>query len=160
MDPVSISLAFAAAQAAVKNIKAAMQLGKDINSLLGEFSNFFSHADTVHVGSSRLKQKGLTNAEINRQALETAMHSRALREAEKDLKDMLYWSGNADVWVEMMAERVRLMKERNAAETAALNAKTAHNVKMADMIMNAILAMLGVFIAWICSAITWTAFTK
>jgi len=39
-----------------------------------------------------------------------------LREHEKELKDILFYSGNAQVWEEMMAERARLIKERNTLE--------------------------------------------
>jgi len=44
------------------------------------------------------------------------MASKALREHEKELKDILFYSGNAPVWEEMMAERTRLIKERNTLE--------------------------------------------
>jgi hypothetical protein len=39
-----------------------------------------------------------------------------LREHEKELKDILFYSGNAQVWEEMMAERTRLKKERDFLE--------------------------------------------
>jgi len=39
-----------------------------------------------------------------------------LREHEKELKDILFYSGNAPVWEEMMSEQTRLTKERNALE--------------------------------------------
>ena len=41
MDPITIGLAFTAAQSAVGYIKQAIALGKDINSLSGQFSKFF-----------------------------------------------------------------------------------------------------------------------
>jgi len=159
MDPISIALAFAAAQTAVKNIKAAVQTGKDIYSLVGEFSDFFSHADAVHVGNNVIKQTSLTNSQINKHALETAMRSKVLRDAERELKDMLIWSGNGDVWTEMMKERVRLMKERNAHEAAARDAKAASNSKLADIIINSMLGVVSLYIAWMIWAIGWHTFT-
>jgi len=36
---------------------------------------------------------------------------------------MLIWSGNKDVWDEMMRERIRMYKERAAQESKALQAK-------------------------------------
>jgi hypothetical protein len=54
----------------------------------------------------------MSNAEINAKALEMAMQSRALRAHEKELKDILFWSGNAEVYYEMQAERRRMMEER------------------------------------------------
>lgn len=135
IDPFT---AFAMAQGAVKGIKAAIALGKDIKSLYKEFGAFYQSADEVHIASSkmRISNIGKTDAQINRQSLEIAMASKALRDNERELKDMLYWSGNDDVWKEMMAERVRMMKERNAAEQAIVDKKQKDREAMAQMFMN------------------------
>ena len=119
IDPFT---AFAMAQGAVKGIKAAIQLGKDVNGLYKEFSTFFQSADEVHRASTKMKMDniGKSDAQINDQALQIAMASKALRDHEKELKDLLYWSGNAQVWDEMQAERLRMMKERNAAKKLAI----------------------------------------
>ena len=115
IDPFT---AFAMAQGAVKGIKAAIALGKDINGLIGEFSKFYHHADQVHIASTEMKIASInkSNAQISSDALKIAMASKALRDYEKELKDILFWSGNAPVWEEMMAERTRMTKERAAAE--------------------------------------------
>jgi hypothetical protein len=135
IDPVT---AFAIAQGAVKGIKAAIALGKDVKSLYKEFGSFYQSADEVHIASSKMRigNIGKTDAQINRQSLEIAMASKALRDNERELKDMLYWSGNDDVWKEMMAERVRMMKERNAAEQAIVDKRQKDKEAMAQMFMN------------------------
>ena len=86
MDPITIGLAFTAAQAAVSQIKQAVALGKDIHSLVGQFSKFFQSADTVHTASikARISNIGKSDAELGRQALEFAMHSDKLRESRQD----------------------------------------------------------------------------
>jgi hypothetical protein len=111
IDPFT---AFAMAQAAVAGIKKAVQLGKDINGLINEFSKFYRAADDLHHSATKAKLESIrmSNAEINAKALEMAMASRALRVHEKELKDILFWSGNADVYYEMQAERRRMMEER------------------------------------------------
>lgn len=141
IDPFT---AFAMAQGAVKGIKAAIQLGKDVNGLYKEFSTFFQSADEVHRASSKMRMDniGKTDAQINDQALQIAMQSKQLRDSEKELKDLLFWSGNAPVWEEMMAERVRMMKERNAAEKAIADKKQKDKEAMAELIMN-ILYLIG-----------------
>ena len=53
MDPITIGLAFTAAQTAVSHIKKAIALGKDINGLVGEFSKFFDSADSIHRARSK-----------------------------------------------------------------------------------------------------------
>ena len=135
IDPFT---AFAMAQGAVKGIKAAIQLGKDVNGLYKEFSTFFQSADEVHRASTKMRMDniGKSDAQINDQALQIAMQSKQLRDSEKELKDLLFWSGNAPVWEEMMAERVRMMKERNAAEKAIADKKQKDKEAMAEMLMN------------------------
>lgn len=129
------------AQGAVKGIKAAMQLGKDVSSLYKEFGTFFQSSDAVHAASARLKMDniGKTDAQISDAALQIAMASKALRDTERELKDLLYWSGNAQVWDDMIKERVRMMKERNAAEAAIAKIKHQKKEAIADAILNAML---------------------
>jgi len=135
IDPFT---AFALAQGAVKGIKAAIQLGKDVNGLYKEFSTFFQSADEVHRASTKMRidNIGKTDAQISDQALQIAMQSKQLRDHEKELKDLLFWSGNAQVWEEMQAERLRMMKERNAAEKAIAEKKQKDREAMAELFMN------------------------
>jgi VIT1/CCC1 family predicted Fe2+/Mn2+ transporter len=135
IDPFT---AFALAQGAVKGIKAAIQLGKDVNGLYKEFSTFFQSADEVHRASTKMRidNIGKTDAQISDQALQIAMQSKQLRDHEKELKDLLFWSGNAQVWEEMQAERLRMMKERNAAEKAIADKKQKDREAMTELFMN------------------------
>lgn len=147
IDPFT---AFAMAQGAVKGIKAAMQLGKDVTGLYKEFSTFFQSADAVHAATSKMRMDsvGKSDAQIGGEALQIAMASKALRDNERELKDLLYWSGNAQVWDDMMKERVRMMKERNAAEAAIAKVKQQKKEDLANGIMNGLvfLGALGVVI--------------
>lgn len=140
MDPITIGLAFTAAQSAVGHIKQAIALGKDINGLVGEFSKFFESSDVIH--REKIKQKakgqllGKTDAELGKEALQIAMHSDALRQAERELKDMIVWNlGKPEVWDQMIKERTRLFKERAEAERVEEERKLAHKKKMADQFM-------------------------
>jgi hypothetical protein len=146
MDPITIGLAFTAAQAAVGQIKQAIALGKDINSLIGQFGAFFSSADAVHAASikAKINNIGKSDAELGRQALEYAMHSNKLREDERALKDMIYWQlGKPEIWQEMIAERTRLIKQRQAEEKAIADAKQKHKEKMAQFGMTALYFLAG-----------------
>ena len=137
MDPITIGLAFAAAQSAVGHIKQAIALGKDINSLVGQFSKFFESSDSIHRERIKLKAKanilGKTDAELGHEALQIAMHSDALRQAERDLKDMILWQlGKPQIWEQMIAERNRLFKARADAQRAEEERELAHKKKVAD----------------------------
>jgi hypothetical protein len=140
MDPITIGLAFATAQSAVGHIKQAIALGKDINSLVGQFGKFFESADSIH--RARMKEKikgnslGKTDAELGREALQIAMHSDALREAERELKNMIVWNlGKPEIWEHMIQERTRLFKERAEAERAEAKKQLEHKKKIAEQFM-------------------------
>jgi hypothetical protein len=148
MDPITIGLAFTAAQSAVSYIKQAVALGKDINSLAGQFSKFFESSDTIHRERTKLKAKanilGKTDAELGHEALQIAMHSDALRQAERDLKDMIFWQlGKPELWEHMIKERTRLFKERAEAEREEDKRQLAHKKKMADMLMTGMYFLAG-----------------
>ena len=115
MDPLTI---YAGAQATMAGIKGAIALGKDINSLMGDVSKFFSMAEQVHIGATKKKIESIkkSDSDIAAEALQIAWASKKLREDERYLKDMLIWSGNDDVYYEMIQERTRMAKERAEAE--------------------------------------------
>jgi hypothetical protein len=68
-------------------------------------------------------------------SIEIAMQSKALRDAEKQLKELLIYSGNGDVWDQMMAERVRMYKERAKIEADIKNAKIQAQSDMIDRVL-------------------------
>lgn len=148
MDPITIGLAFSAAQSAVGYIKQAIALGKDVHSLTGQFSKFFESSDAIHRERSKIKAKasrlGKTDAELGHEALQIAMHSDALRQAERELKDMILWTlGKPEMWEHMIKERTRLFKERAEAQREEEERQLAHKKKMADMFIFAMYFIAG-----------------
>lgn len=125
IDPVTIGLAFTAAQQSVGYIKKAISLGKDVNSLYGQFARFFENSDTIHQANITVQTSKaiLTDGQIRALSIQIAMQSKALRDAEKQLKELLIYSGNKDVWDQMTAERVRMYKERAKLQADIKNAK-------------------------------------
>jgi hypothetical protein len=85
----------------------------------------------------------LSNGEIASRSLQTAMHSKALRDAEKELKEMLIWSGNKDVWDQMQSERVRMYKERAEVERkmAAANRKAQEDILQTFLVFSCFVAI-------------------
>ena len=116
IDPFT---AFAAAQAAVRGIQAAIKLGKDINGIASDLSKFFEAKDIVQQAANNPKKFKSDTA----QALETVMQAKQLAEAEIDLKNTLVWSGNADVWEGVLLERNNIIQRRKRAEIAEALAK-------------------------------------
>ena len=137
IDPITIGLAFTAAQQSVGYIKKAIALGKDVNSLYGQFAKFFENSDKIH-GANVAAQNNksiLTDGQIRAMSIQIAMQSKALRDAEKQLKELLIYSGNSDVWDEMMAERVRMYKERAKLEADMRKAKAQAHTDMIDRVL-------------------------
>ena len=137
IDPITLGIAFTAAQQSVGYIKKAIALGKDVNSLYGQFAKFFENSDTVHSANIKAQNSKniLTDGQIRALSIQIAMQSKALRDAEKELKEMLIWSGNKDVWDEMMAERVRMYKERAKLEADIKNARIQAQTDMIDRLL-------------------------
>jgi len=109
IDPFT---AFAAAQAAVKGIQAAIKLGKDVQGIASDLGKFFEAKDVVQQAANNPKKFKSDTA----QALETVMQAKQLAEAETELKNMLIWSGNADVWEGVLLERNNIIQRRKKAE--------------------------------------------
>ena len=137
IDPITLGIAFTAAQQSVGYIKKAIALGKDVNSLYGQFARFFENSDKIHSASveAQNSKKILTDGQIRAMSVQIAMQSKALRDAEKELKEMLIWSGNKDVWDEMMAERVRMYKERAKLQADIKNARIQAQADMIDRLL-------------------------
>ena len=134
MDPITLGIAFTAAQQSIGYIKKAIALGKDVNSLYGQFAKFFESSDQIHSANAEIQnsKKILTDGQIRALSIQIAMQSKALRDAEKDLKEMLIYSGNKDVWDQMMAERVRMYKERAKLQADMRAAKIKAQADLID----------------------------
>lgn len=138
MDPLTI---YAGAQATIAGIKGAIAMGKDVNSLIGDFSKFFHMADQVHIASTKKKIESIkkSDSQIASEALEIAWASKKLREDERYLKDMLIWSGNDDVYYEMITERTRMAKERAEQERIEQERIQRDREAIGELIMNTLL---------------------
>ena len=137
IDPITIGLAFTAAQQSVGYIKKAIALGKDVNSLYGQFAKFFENSDKIHGANvaAQTSKSILTDGQIRAMSIEIAMQSKALRDAEKQLKELLIYSGNGDVWEQMMAERVRMYKERAKIQADLANARIKAKSDLIDRVL-------------------------
>ena len=154
MDPLTI---YAGAQATVAGIKGAIALGKDVNSLIGEFGKFFSLAEQVHIGATKKKIESIkkSDSQIAAEALQIAWASKKLREDERYLKDMLIWSGNDDVYYEMMAERTRMAKERAEAERLEQERIQRQRETVGELVMNTLLFIAGIAVIVPVFGIVW-----
>ena len=111
IDPVT---AFAAAQAAVKGVKAAIALGKDIQAVSGDLMKFFEAKDVVQKAAS--KPKSSFAQSDTAQAFEIVMQAKQLADAERELNNYFVMSGNADLWQQLLIERNNIIQQRKTQE--------------------------------------------
>jgi len=111
IDPIT---AFAAAQAAVKGVQAAIKLGKDIHAITGEAMKFFEAKDVVQRAASQPKSTFAKSDTA--QAFETVMHAKMLNDAERELNNWMVMSGHADTWQQLLIERNNIIQKRKAQE--------------------------------------------
>ena len=111
IDPIT---AFAAAQAAVNGVQAAIKLGKDIHAITGEAMKFFEAKDVVQRAASQPKSTFAKSDTA--QAFETVMHAKMLNDAERELNNWMVMSGHADTWQQLLIERNNIIQKRKAQE--------------------------------------------
>lgn len=111
IDPIT---AFAAAQAAVKGVQAAIKLGKDIHAITGEAMKFFEAKDVVQKAASQPKSTFAKSDTA--QAFEIVMQAKMLNDAEKELNNWMVMSGHADTWQQLLIERNNIIQKRKAQE--------------------------------------------
>lgn len=147
MDPISIGLAYAGAKATVAGIKEIINLGQDIESISSKVIEYFGHKSVLekaHVVKEREKREAAwdkkngvktkkTEAELTAEALDIVMKKRALEKQEYELYEMLVWSGNGDIWHQMVAVREEMRKKINAEESELLKQRIIDQKRRAEL---------------------------
>jgi hypothetical protein len=130
IDPITISAAFAIAKSTIAGVQEAIQMGKDLQECSGDLIKFFEMRDTV--AKAATEDKGKKPRSDMGQALDTVMQAKALRDAEKKLKEQLIYSGQGDVWEAIQAEYNSIIANRKREEREAETAKKLKREQMAE----------------------------
>lgn len=130
IDPISISAAFAIAKSTIAGVKEAIKLGKDLQECSGDLIKFFEMRDTV--AKAAVADKGKKPRSDMGQALDTVMQAKALRDAEKQLKEQLIYSGQGDVWEAIQAEYNMIQANRRRQEREEEEAKKLKRENLAE----------------------------
>jgi hypothetical protein len=147
IDPVT---AFAVAQSAVKGVKAAIALGKDIHAISGDMMKFFEAKDIVQKAASKPKT-GFAGSDTAA-AFQIVMQAKQLADAERELNNYMVMSGNADLWQQLMIERNNIIQTRKKQEI--LDEKnTAAKKKEMDEFINWLLG--GAIVILVLSLAFW-----
>jgi hypothetical protein len=149
IDPIT---AFATAQAAIKGVKAAIALGKDIQAVSGDLMKFFEAKDIVQKAAS--KPKSSFAQSDTAQAFEIVMQAKVLADAERELNNYMVMSGNADLWQQLLIERNRIIQQRKVEEILAENHAKKRKEEVEDLLtwLSAgalIILLLGLILWWL-----------
>jgi len=127
--PAEIVAAVAAANQAFNFIKKAVHKGKEVQDLTRAISKFWDAREEVSILEQKAKttskiSKLLGSSSVESQALEATLQKQKAEQLEKELKDIFYWTGNANLWHDMLRERsrirnLRIAEARKAAQTRA-----------------------------------------
>ena len=147
IDPIT---AFATAQAAIKGVQAAIKMGKDLQGISGDLMKFFEAKDVV--AKAAAEPKKTFGRSDTAQAFETVMQAKQLQDAENELKQMLIWSGQADVWQAIVMERNNLVQKRKSEEIAMDKAKAKRKQEIEEVVEMVLAiaagALLITLLAW------------
>lgn len=126
MDPLTIGAAYVAAQTAVKGIKEAIKLGKEIGEIAYDVNQFFHSQATIDKAarekSEQIREaakdpkKKQTYYELTADAMSLAIKQEEMLRFEKEIRDTLIWSGNGHIYRKMCDERARMLREQEQAE--------------------------------------------
>ena len=171
LDPVSLGIEIAAivasADSAVKTVKKAIQVGKDIHAVSSEIMGFLN--GTAELAALKVKIEAVAtdpDSEVNLTSLafDIVLKEKKLREDEEYLKNMvIYELDEVDVWFSMVRKRDELYQQKAAAHQAKLTEArmklrmaqekiAKRKARIAAIIENTIVTILGLgsigFLAW------------
>ena len=136
----------AVATTAIKGVKTGLKLAKDVSSVAQELDKFFQAKDVIENEAKKEQEQAKKRKSVNQQAMVNVLNRKKLREAEQQLKQSLYWSGQADLWNELIRERARLRKAQQEADEQAKYKKRVIIERIRD---GFIITGLLSFTAWI-----------
>lgn len=132
MDPMTIiagaklaaagvDLALDAAEGAVKRIKRAMAVGKEIGAITHDLGTFFSAQGEVEAAvkqqdddkrAAKARGERLPRKSALSEAFDIVVAARQLREFETELREWMIWTGNGDFYQELIDVRAQVIAER------------------------------------------------
>ena len=95
---------------AYRFMKTAVNEGRELGDMTRALSKFWDAREEVSVLEQKATnpskiQKLFGGASIESQALEITLQKQKAEQLEKELKDLFYWTGNANLWHDMIKDR-------------------------------------------------------
>lgn len=114
MDPMS---AMAAASAAFGALKKGFQVGRDIESMVGDLSRWMGALSDIEQAEKEAKnppifKKLFAGKSVEQEALEIVMNKRKLQEQRDQLRQLIQYTCKAGTWEELIRMEGKIRKER------------------------------------------------
>ena len=127
---IEIGLAVSMASTAFSAIKRAVEVGREVEDVAEYFGRFFDARDQISEASEYGKNQPLvkklfSGQSVEAQALEITAARYKIASIEKELREFLIYSGQAQFYEDMMQER-RSIRQARLMQAA----KKAENMKM------------------------------
>ena len=116
---IEIALALQTAGAAYNAIKGAVETGREAQDMIGAFGKFFDSMDSI--GEANIKNQSsstfsklFNGSSVEAQALEITAAKHKIAFMEKQLREFLIYSGQSAFYEDMLEERKRIRRHRQA----------------------------------------------
>ena len=148
IDPLT---AFAAAQAAIKGVQAAIKMGKDLDGIMGDVSRFFDAKDAVlkEASNPSKKRKSATS-----EATDIVWQAHQLQVAEEKLKWEFINRGQSHLWQQILVQRNQIVANRKREDAADKKAKEKKMQEIRNAVMLALGALLLSLLIYLTIGIT------
>ena len=115
---------------AYRFMKTAVNEGRELGDMTRALSKFWDAREEVSVLEQKATnpskiQKLFGGASVESQALEITLQKQKAEQLEKELKDLFYWTGNSNLWHDMIKERSRIRNMRIAEAKQKAQSKAA-----------------------------------
>lgn len=153
IDPFT---AFAAAQAAIKGVQAAIKMGKDLDGIMGDVSRFFDAKDAVlkEAANPSKKRKSATS-----EATDIVWQAHQLQVAEEKLKWEFINRGQSHLWQQILVQRNQIVADRKREDAALKKAKAKKKQEIRNTVMLGLGAILLSLLIYLTIGITIEATT-
>jgi hypothetical protein len=115
---------------AYRFMKTAVNEGRELGDMTRALSKFWDAREEVSVLEQKATnpskmQKIFGGKSVEAQALEVTLQKQRAENLERELKDIFLWTGNGNLWTDMIRERTRIRNARIAAAKQAAQSKAA-----------------------------------
>jgi hypothetical protein len=157
-DPIT---AMATASAAFSALKKGFQIGRDIESMVGDLSRWMGALSDIEQAEKEAKnppifKKLFSGKSVEQEALEIVMNKRKMQEQRDQLRQLIQYTCKAGTWEQLLKQEAAIRKQRQ--ET--IYRQRERRKRFVAIIITTILMILGLFVIVGIGAIIYLGMTN